>query len=130
MRCVQSARFGYIFNPWSDGERVFRNESQAGRTFAAMREAAATSPEIAARIRLFLQRVQEELYDFAADPDARSNRVADAARVAELAALRVRLEQWMEATGDPALGAFRCRDSRDGTETFMHETATRLGGNA
>ncbi len=26
MRCVQNARFGCIFNPWSDGGRAFRNE--------------------------------------------------------------------------------------------------------
>ena len=36
MRCIQTREYGYIFNPWADGERVFRNESQAGRTFKAM----------------------------------------------------------------------------------------------
>ena len=30
MRCVQNRRFGYIFNPWSDGSRIFQNESQDG----------------------------------------------------------------------------------------------------
>ena len=56
MRCVQTKRFGYIFNPWSDGKRVFINESQAGRTMAAMKAAGESDPEIAARVELFLHR--------------------------------------------------------------------------
>ena len=73
MRCVQTKRFGYIFNPWSNGERIFRNESQAGRTMKAMREAAQTSSRIADRVNLFLYRVPEELYDFERDPDGLNN---------------------------------------------------------
>ena len=45
MRCVQNARFGYIFNPWSDGEREFRNESQNGRSWQAMKRAEADDPD-------------------------------------------------------------------------------------
>ena len=116
MRCVQTARFGYIFNAWSDGERVFRNESQTGRTFAAMQAAGATSAEIAARIDLFLRRVPEELYDFDADPDALHNLIADPECTDVLQKLRDRLEHWMEATEDPALNAFRQRTSKRSVE--------------
>ena len=70
MRCVQNKRFGYIFNPWSDGRRIFRNESQEGRTFKAMKQAAADDPAVDARVRFFLHRTVEEFYDFQKDPDA------------------------------------------------------------
>ncbi|MHC4175708.1 MAG: sulfatase family protein, partial [Planctomycetota bacterium] len=32
MRCVQNKKFGYIYNAWSDGQMVFKNESQSGLT--------------------------------------------------------------------------------------------------
>jgi len=128
MRCVQNRRFGYIFNPWSDGERVFRNESQAGRTMEAMRAAAAADETVAARVELFLHRVPEELYDFESDPDALCNRIDDAECADELDALRAALERWMEATGDPALEAFRNRESRESLDELVRQTAAELGG--
>jgi len=128
MRCVQTRRFGYIFNPWSDGERVFRNESQAGRTMDAMRAAAASSEAIASRVELFLRRVPEELYDFRDDPDALNNLIAAPEYAAERERLCARLEAWMEKTDDPALEAFRNRDSRAALDALMNETAARLGG--
>jgi len=128
MRCVQNRRFGYIFNPWSDGERVFTNESQSGRTMAAMRAAARSSEAIAARVDLFLHRVPEEFYDFRNDPDATRNLIDDPSYAGHLDDLRIRLETWMEAVDDPALEAFRNRDSRAALDEFMNETAARLGG--
>ena len=77
MRCVQNTRFGYIFNPWSDGEREFRNESQNGRSWQAMKEAEANDPELAARNHLFSYRVLEEFYDFENDPNALNNLIDD-----------------------------------------------------
>ncbi|MFC1715638.1 hypothetical protein ACFL6S_18370 [Candidatus Poribacteria bacterium] len=128
MRCIQTKRFGYIFNPWSDGERIFRNESQAGRTMKAMREGAQTSDRIADRVNLFLYRVPEEFYDFEKDPDALNNLAGDQNYSAELNSLRLELENWMEQTGDPALKAFRNRDHKERLEDFMKETALDLGG--
>jgi len=128
MRCVQSRRFGYIFNPWSDGERVFRNESQSGRTMNAMRAAAESSEYIASRVELFLHRVPEELYDFRNDPDALHNLIGVPEYADERDRLCARLEAWMEETDDPALEAFRNRESRAALDGFMADTATRLGG--
>jgi N-sulfoglucosamine sulfohydrolase len=127
MRCVQDRRFGYIFNPWHDGEREFRNESQSGRSFAAMQAAAAEDADIAARVELFLYRVPEEFYDFEADPDALRNLIDDPAVAPELERLRAELEGWMEETGDPALAAFRARDSRQALEEHMREVRDLLG---
>ncbi|WP_269538883.1 sulfatase family protein [Cerasicoccus fimbriatus] len=125
MRCVQNRRFGYIFNPWSNGQRVFMNESQAGRTFNAMQAAAAQDPELAARVQLFLYRVPEEFYDFQNDPHALVNLIDDPAYADELNALRNELEAWMQRTEDPTLTAFRNRNSAEAREAFMAECGER-----
>jgi len=119
MRCVQDKRFGYIFNPWSDGRRVFRNESQSGRTWPAMVRAAADKSDIAARVKLFQYRLQEELYDFQADPDALHNLASDSRYRAELDAMRGELRQWMVRTRDPALEAFDNRQNPEAIAKFM-----------
>jgi N-sulfoglucosamine sulfohydrolase len=121
MRCVQDKRFGYIFNPWSDGERKFKNESQAGRTFKAMRAAGEEHSGISERVKLFEYRVVEELYDFENDPDARVNLVGHADYHVELNRLRDELEAWMVEHGDLALDAFRNRHSPEALATFMAE---------
>lgn len=128
MRCVQNRRFGYLFNPWSDGSRVFKNESQAGRTMRAMQEAALSDPCVAARVDLFLHRVPEEFYDFEHDPNALRNLIDDHRYKAELKDLQAQLETWMETTDDPALTAFRERRSRNALDAFMKQTAESLGG--
>ena len=128
MRCVRNHRFGYIFNPWSDGHRVFINESQAGRTMKAMRAGAEDDPRIAGRVEMFLHRVPEELYDFENDPDALCNLIHDPQYTDELQALQAQMERWMEKTGDPVLAAFRNRQSRASLDLFLEETAVSLGG--
>ena len=106
MRCVQNRRFGYLFNPWADGKTVFRNESQSGLTMKAMRAAAGNDAKIAARVKLFLYRVPEEFYDFAADPDARRNLIDSPEHRDELARLRQRMLAWMKQVADPLLPRF------------------------
>jgi N-sulfoglucosamine sulfohydrolase len=128
MRCVQTKRFGYIWNPWSNQERVFKNESQSGRTFSAMKAAGESDKAVLRRVNLFLYRVPEELYDFANDPNALTNLVDDPDSAGELHRLRTELEAWMERTGDPALNTFRRRDSRKRCEQLMREVAADMGG--
>jgi N-sulfoglucosamine sulfohydrolase len=128
MRCVQNRRFGYIFNPWSNGDRLFRNESQAGRTMHSMRAAADEDPVVAERVRLFLYRVPEEFYDFENDPDALNNLIDDPEYASELQALQNELECWMENTEDPALEAFCNRGSQESLDLLMQQTARQLGG--
>lgn len=100
MRSILDKRFGYIFNAWSNGKTVFRNESQNGLTMRAMRQAAKTNPKIASRVKLFLYRTPEELYDYQRDPDARHNLVNDPRYHEVLVELRTRMLDHMKATGD------------------------------
>ena len=50
MRSVQSKKFGYLFNPWSDGTRVFKTATTGTLSFRAMQKLAATDEKIAARL--------------------------------------------------------------------------------
>lgn len=128
MRCVQNHRFGYIFNPWSDGKRVFRNESQSGLTFNAMK-AANSDPAVAARVKLFQYRVVEEFYDFEKDPDALSNLTDDPAYKRQVDTLRSELLEWMKRTGDPALEALKNHTSAAALRKFMAEQDARAARN-
>ncbi|MCC7205389.1 MAG: sulfatase [Phycisphaeraceae bacterium] len=128
IRCVQSRQFGYLFNPWSNGIRVFKNESQDGRTMNAMYQAAETDPQVAQRVQLFLYRVPEEFYDFGNDPNALNNLIDDPAYAGEIRKMRATLEQWMVQTQDPALEAFRHRQSPQACEELMQLTSQMIGG--
>jgi len=121
MRAVEDRRFRYIYNPWSDGKRVFRNESQSGRSMRAMRAAVEHDQDIAARCKLFLLRVPEEFYDLQNDPDALNNLIDDPKCKAEIERLRGALAEWMKRTDDPAFSAFVERDNVDMRRQFMAE---------
>ncbi|UCC99046.1 MAG: sulfatase-like hydrolase/transferase [Phycisphaerales bacterium] len=127
MRCVQNRRFGYIFNPWSDGQRIFKNESQSGLTFNAMKAAAEADDSIATRVRLFQYRVVEEFYDFENDPDALHNLIDDPRFKQEIENMRQTMRKWMKKTGDPALEAFENHDSKDALKKFMTEQDAKSG---
>ena len=92
----------------TDGELVFRNESQSGRTMKAMRKAAENDEEIAARVKLFLYRVTEELYDLEQDPCCLNNLLAagDGAAEPRRSAMTKALWHWMKDTGDPDRALF------------------------
>ena len=105
IRCIREARYGYIYNQWSDGkERYFLDYGLTGN---AMRKAALTDPEMKKRVDMIVHRVPEECYDFQNDPDALHNLIDDPAHRETLDRLRGQLLGWMEQTGDPALPALR-----------------------
>jgi N-sulfoglucosamine sulfohydrolase len=127
IRCIQNKRFGYIFNPWSNNERVFKNESQSGLTFKAMQAAAKTNPKIAARVKLFQYRVVEEFYDFANDPDALHNLIDNPKYKKELDKMRKELLNWMKRTNDSAFEALENRNSQEFLKKFMAEQDAKSG---
>jgi N-sulfoglucosamine sulfohydrolase len=121
MRCVQNAKYGYIYNPFSDGKHRYRNNNE-GRTMQAMNAAAATDPKIAARVQLFRYRVPEEFYDLEHDPDSLHNLVESPEHQEVIAKMRGKLKTWMEQTHDPMLPAFENRDDRSIVDAVMRKT--------
>ncbi|MHC5058816.1 MAG: sulfatase/phosphatase domain-containing protein, partial [Planctomycetota bacterium] len=121
MRCIQNARYGYIYNPFSDGKHWYRNNNE-GKTMAAMNAAAKNDPFIAARVKLFRYRVPEELYDLSRDRDCLRNLIDSPEHADVIREMRKRLEDWMVATGDPMLEALRNREDRGVVDSVMERT--------
>lgn len=121
MRAVQNESFAYIFNAWSNGERCFRNESQHGRSWKAMVEAAKTDKWIAERVELFSHRVVEEFYDLEKDPNALHNLINDPAYQGEIASMRKELHSWMKKNNDPVVSAFENRNNPELREKYVSE---------
>lgn len=107
MRGVQMTQYGYIYNAWSDGKTIFKNESQSGLTWKTMDAAAKEDEGIAARTRHFQYRTPEELYDFQADPDGLVNLIDDPAHRDRVESFRRTLLDWMIENEDPVLDTFR-----------------------
>jgi N-sulfoglucosamine sulfohydrolase len=124
MFAVQSAKYLYIFNPWSDGAYRFKNESQAGLAFKGMSEAGSSNQAIQQRVDLLLYRVQEEFYDLEKDPDALVNIADDPASEKWIASYRNDLEQWMKTYHSEALEAFQNRQHPEIVRKYME---TQIG---
>jgi len=125
MRAIQNKHFGYIFNPWSNGQRIFHNESQGGLTFKAMKAAAVQSNGIKQRVDFFLLRKVEEFYDFEKDPNALHNLINEPAYADEINKMRNEMKNWMVKYKDPALTAFEQRNSAAALQEFMDEDVAR-----
>jgi N-sulfoglucosamine sulfohydrolase len=119
MRGVQTKRFLYLFNAWSNGERVMATATNGTETCKRMAELARTDKALAARYELYQHRVVEELYDVENDPDCVRNLIADPRRRSELRRLRSELESWMVDTGDHALEAFQKRNDPAVREAYV-----------
>ena len=121
MRGVQTKRYGYLFNPWSDGERVFKTATTGTLSYRRMKTLAATNPEIAARLDIFEHAEPEQFFDYENDPDALHNLIDDPRYQDEINRLRSALEGWMVRTNDHALEAFRNRDSREALDAYVDQ---------
>lgn len=106
MRCVQNKHYGYIFNSWSDGEKVFKNESQSGLSFKAMVEAGKSDIGVQNRVDFFQHRVPEEFYDLEHDSDALHNLIDNPEYSALIAEFRKVLKGFMEKYQDPLLAEY------------------------
>ncbi|KAA5543165.1 sulfatase [Roseiconus nitratireducens] len=110
MRSVQSKRFGYLFNPWSDGNRVFKTATTGTLTYRAMQKVAQSDPEVAKRLELFRHGVREEFYDYQNDPDALHNLIDDPKYADQLRRHRQAMLEFMRQSDDPMLEVFQNRD--------------------
>jgi N-sulfoglucosamine sulfohydrolase len=121
MRAVQTREFLYIFNPWSNGERVMATATTGTPTYRRMAQLAKTDTAIAARHDLYQHRVVEELYDVANDPDCLVNLIDRAEHQTELNLLRKILEAWMVRTGDHMKDVFGNREVAEAREAYVVE---------
>ncbi len=119
MRAIQDGRYLYIFNPWSDGERVMSSATRHTLTYKRMLQLSTGVEELADRMHLLQYRVPEELYDVQVDPDCLVNLIADPDYTSELKRLRGALEAWMRDTEDPVLTALLHRDDPQFLARFM-----------
>lgn len=126
MRCIQDARYGYIFNPWSDGEYTYSNANE-GETMREMNKAAKKDPAIAERVQMFRHRVLEEFYDLQDDPSCLKNLIDDPRFATQRAAMTATLREWMVKTRDPALAAFDLRADAQACTAAMLAAFTRGG---
>lgn len=111
MRSVESRKFGYLFNPWSDGKRIFKTATIGTMTFRAMQKLAATDEKIAARLKLFEHGIPEEFYDYENDPDALNNLIDDPKYAEAVNEHRAAMRQFMHQSNDPLLAIFDKRDA-------------------
>jgi len=118
MRAIVTREFGYIFNPWSNGERFMATATKGTATYRRMQTMAKSDPLVAARLKLFDHRVPEELYHYASDPDALTNLIERPEHRAERDRLTKALEQWMVKSGDPMLEVFRGRNDPSVREAY------------
>lgn len=119
MRAVNSKRFGYIFNPWSDGRREVKGATVGTATFRAMKRLAESDPAIARRLRTFVFREREEFFDYSSDPDALHNLINDPRYADEIARHRRAMEDFMAASEDHLLEVFRNRHHEDVVQAYM-----------
>lgn len=121
MRTLITKDFAYLFNPWSNGERVMATATKGTVTYRRMQALAKTDPRVAARLKLFDTRVPEELYNYANDADALDNLVGRPEFRPQLERLTQMLDAWMVKTRDPMLAVFRGRHDPKVRETYMRE---------
>ncbi len=129
MRGAQTAKFLYLFNPWSDGKRIMGTATKGTATWRTMKKLAAGGSAIAERVDLLDHRVLEEFYDIENDPDCRINLVADPEHAKEVERHRQLLLAWMKRTGDHTLAAFEGRKDVAALAAYMkkneEDTAAR-----
>jgi N-sulfoglucosamine sulfohydrolase len=122
MRSIVNKDFAYIFNPWSNGERVMATATQGTQTYRRMKQLAPANVELAERLEMIDRRVPEELYNYSTDADARRNLANDDKYEPEYKRLTEALESWMVSTADPMLEVFRQRKTPQVREAFMTQT--------
>jgi N-sulfoglucosamine sulfohydrolase len=119
MRAVQTKKYLYLFNPWSNGKRVFATATNGTVTCKRMIELAKTDDKMAARLDLYRHRVPEELYQVDEDPDCLVNMIAHPDHQDELKKLRSILTKWMVESDDPLIEPFRKREDSAFVEAYV-----------
>ncbi|MEE2614445.1 MAG: sulfatase [Verrucomicrobiota bacterium] len=121
MRAVQTKQFLYLFNPWSNGQRVFATATTGTVTYRRMAALAKSDARLAKRLAMYKYRVPEELYDISVDPDCLNNIIDSSEHKMVLNQLQERLKGWMKKTDDPMLTVFERRDDAEFRESVIQQ---------
>ncbi len=120
MRGVQTERYLYLFNPWSDGKLTMATATSGTATWRRMMAMGrAEDSYVQERVDLMKYRVPEELFDVKTDPDCLHNLIDEPKHAEGLADLRERMEQFMVESGDPILEVFRKRNDATARKTYV-----------
>ena len=121
MRAIQTKTHLYLFNPWSNGERIFATATNGTVTCKRMIELAKNDKELNERLNLYRYRVQQELYQVKRDPDCLQNLIGSSNNQKVKNKLVKLLEEWMVRTGDPILECFRKREDSAFVEAYVQK---------
>lgn len=119
IRAVQTKKYLYLFNPWSDDRNVFKTATHGTATHRQMLKLAPKDPYLAARLDMMLYREVEELYDVERDPDCLRNLVELPNHAATLRTMQGRMQEYMENSKDHALEPFLKRKDRAALAAYM-----------
>jgi N-sulfoglucosamine sulfohydrolase len=119
MRGIQTKQFGYLFNPWADGENSFATATKGTMTYRQMQKLAETNTEIAARLDLFDHRIVEEFYDYRNDPDGLNNLIDDPSYQEVIQQHRERMLSMMKESNDHAVDVFMNRSDPAARAAYM-----------
>lgn len=105
IRALRTGEFKYILNVLPDKMHTTHIDRGGGsgdgwRYFDEWVALAKTDARAAGQVRAYHQRPAEELYDLSTDPDELHNLALDSTQAARLAAMREKLDRWMNAQGD------------------------------
>ena len=119
MRAVQTKKYLYIANAWSNGERVFATATTGTQTYRRLAALAEKDEQLAKRLAIYRHRVPEEFFDIENDPDCLHNLIDSRQHQKIIQQQRDRLLQWMEATDDHMLQCYRNWDDADAREAYV-----------
>ena len=121
MRAIQTKTHLYLFNPWSNGKRIFATATNGTDTCKRMIELAKNDKAMNERLNLYRYRVPQELYQVKRDPDCLQNLIGSSNNQEVKNKLQKLLEEWMVKTGDPILECFRKREDPAFVEAYVQK---------
>ena len=119
MRGIQTRKFLYLFNAWSNGKRVMATATTGTPTYRRLKQLATENVELASRHSLYQFRVPEEFFDVQNDPDCLVNLISDPQHQATITELRETLLSELRRTSDPIAEIFANRHDAAAREAFV-----------
>ena len=120
MRSVISKTHGYIFSPWSDGERTFATATRGmASTKEIARLAEAGDKAMQKRYDLFMHSIPEQFFDYANDPDALNDLFANPEYSKVIEQYRRQMVTFMKRSSDPLLDILENRHNAEIVQGYL-----------